>query len=99
VELARNEKTEKTWDRETGTVTYILTGRKDVIRCPKDSIGETQKIGRVRLNTKYYQLTTNWAQAINCWLVKVNIFFYAENLRISWLGGIIPRETESQKTR
>lgn len=27
---------------------YHQKGQKDVIRCPKDSIGETQEIGQVR---------------------------------------------------
>ena len=27
-------------------------GRKDVIRCPKDSLGETQEIGRVLKNQR-----------------------------------------------
>lgn len=30
-------------------LTQDRKGRKDVIRCPKDSLGETQEIGRVRL--------------------------------------------------
>lgn len=32
---------------DSPTVTYILKERKDIIRCPKDSIGEKQEIGRV----------------------------------------------------